>query len=147
VLGAIRSYGRGKSGSLLMLFVLATVSPGCAPAVGGARTSGGSGAGPNTLTGDEIRETSEENLYLAISRLRPRWLQTRARGSLTFGESTGPIVYLFGMQHGPVSTLSTMNVNEVNRVDFLSPIDATTRFGTGHVGGVILVDLARGGGQ
>jgi hypothetical protein len=36
-----------------------------------------------------------------------------------------------------------MNVDQVRRVEFINARDATTRYGTGHTGGVILVDLDR----
>jgi hypothetical protein len=36
-----------------------------------------------------------------------------------------------------------MTVDRVRRVEFINARDATTRYGTGHSGGVILVDLDR----
>ena len=141
--GAIRALSLRRSASLFLLLSMASASAGCASAVGGNRASGATGA--DTLTGDEIRESGEENLYLALSRLRPQWLRARGRASLTFEQSTTPVVYLFGIQHGPVNTLSAMNVNDVQGVEYMSPADATTRFGTGHTGGVIFVDLVRVG--
>ena len=47
------------------------------------------------------------------------------------------------MQFGSLEALYSMHVNDVTHVRYLSPADATTRFGTGHAGGAILVDLTR----
>ena len=143
--GPMAALNLRRPASLFLLLSLAIVSAGCASAVGGNQASGAGATGADSLTGDEIRESGEENLYLALSRLRPQWLRARGRASLTFEQSTTPIVYLFGIQHGPVNTLSAMNVNDVQGVESMSPADATTRFGTGHSGGVIFVDLVRVG--
>ncbi len=97
----------------------------------------------DVLTGDEVREASAENLYEAIQELRPRWLRPRPRTSITFERASDPIVYLYGVRHGSINTLYQMHVNQVVQVEYINPLDATTRYGAGHGGGVILVDLAR----
>ena len=86
------------------------------------------------LTGDELRGTGAGNVWEAVRRLRPLWLQ---RGRAV------PVVYVAGIPHGAIRTLQLMNVDQVRRVEFLNGRDATTRYGTGHSGGVILVDLDR----
>ena len=132
-----------RSGALFLVVAsLASVSVGCAATGGNARASGG---GLNLLTGDQIRETSARDLYAAIRQLRPNWLTARSRGSLLFEGSNRPIVYVDGVRYGEIRTLNSMEVNEVARVQFIGAADATTRWGTGHGGGVISVDLARGG--
>ena len=50
-------------------------------------------------------------------------------------ESTIPVVYVNDVQFGPLDALYNMHVNDVMHVSYLSPADATTRFGTGHAGG------------
>lgn len=98
---------------------------------------------PNVLSGDALRETAAANVWDALRQLRPQWLRARAAASLIPPEAAEPIVYLHGIRHGPLRTLQRMNIDQVRRVEFLDGPTATTRFGTGHGGGVILVDLDR----
>jgi hypothetical protein len=43
-----------------------------------------------------------------------------------------------------VRALQNVSIDRVSRVEFIDSRDATTRFGTGHAGGVIWVELTRG---
>ena len=127
---------------VLGALVLGALGTGCSVATGEG-AGGPSRSGGNELTGDEIRQSTAENLHDAIRQLRPRWLRTRGRASFTAPESTIPVVYANEMQFGSLEALYSMHVNDVTHVRYLSPADATTRFGTGHAGGAILVDLTR----
>ena len=98
---------------------------------------------PNVLTGDELRETQAANLWDALRRLRPQWLRARASSSLIGGDGDEPVVYVQEIRYGALRTLQQMNIDQVRRVEFIDGRDATTRFGTGHGGGVIMVDLDR----
>jgi hypothetical protein len=75
--------------------------------------------------------------------LRPQWLRARGSGSIVSPGSTVPIVYVSGIQRGELRTLQNVGVDQVQRVEFIDGRDATTRFGTGHGGGVIMVDVDR----
>ena len=101
------------------------------------------GSSPNVLTGDQIRETNVGNVYDALRRLRPQWLRARGSASIVSPESTAPVVYVSGIRRGELRTLQNVNVDQVRRVEFIDGRDATTRFGTGHGGGVIMVDVDR----
>lgn len=97
-------------------------------------------AGPGVLTREQIVATNHRNAYDAIRQLQPMWLQTRRR-------STGAVdpvwVYVDGVRRGTVEELRMMNADAVSEVRHLSAADATTRFGTGHSSGVILVTTMR----
>jgi hypothetical protein len=97
----------------------------------------------NLLTGEQVRETNVGNLYDALRRLRPQWLRPRGSASIVSPESTEPVVYVSGIRRGEPRTLQNVNVDQVSSVQFIDARDATTRFGTGHGGGVILVDVDR----
>lgn len=122
-----------------LLLALAVTLPACA-------TSGGSGGTPrdrNLLTSEELREAGavSQTLDQAIRRLRPRWLRPR---SSSF--SSGPaevVVYMDGSRLGGPATLAGIPTSEVGEVRYLAPPDATTRYGTGHAGGVIQVRTRR----
>jgi hypothetical protein len=99
---------------------------------------------PNVLTAAQLRQTDTSTLWDALRRLRPQWLQARADISLVDADGGGrAVVYLHGIRHGELSTLRQFNIDKVLRVEFIDGRDATTRFGTGHGGGVIMVDLNR----
>ena len=99
---------------------------------------------PEVVTGDEIRETGVGNVYEALRRLRPLWLRARSgAASIASPQGTAPVVYVAGAPFGELRSLQTMTVDRVRRVEFINARDATTRYGTGHSGGVILVDLDR----
>jgi hypothetical protein len=116
--------------------------PDPAPLAAGVPGATGRGS-PNVLTGDELRETRAANLWDALRQLRPQWLRARASSSLISGQGGEPVVYVHNVLHGPLRTLQQMNIDQVRRVEFIDGRDATTRFGTGHGGGVIMVDLDR----
>lgn len=97
-------------------------------------------AGPGVLTREQIAATDQRTAYDAIRQLQPLWLQTRRR-------STGDIdpvwVYVDGVRRGDVTELRLMNADSILEVRHLSAADATTRFGTGHSSGVIVVTTIR----
>lgn len=132
---------RSRRGLRQSAIVLCSImAMGCASGGGG-----GSGGGSfQLLTGDQIRETDATNLWDALRRLRPQWLRARATTSLV-GPSMAaePVVYVQGIRYGELRDLQRMNVDVVRQVEFIDAADATTRFGTGHSGGVIMVDLDR----
>ena len=130
--GVISMRRRLRLGQVCLILGLASVPAGCAGASGGRGNSSASSS-PNVLTAEQIRETDAVALYDALLELRPIWL--RGRGQ------SGPVVYIYGLRRGPVGTLYGIAANQVVRVEFMSGLDATTRYGTGHSGGVLLVDL------
>jgi hypothetical protein len=99
---------------------------------------------PNLLSGDELRQVDVGNVYDALRRLRPQWLRARGSASMVTPRATEPIVYVSGIRRGELRTLQNVNLDTVSRVEFIDSRDATTRFGTGHSGGVIWVELTRG---
>ncbi len=106
-----------------------------------AGRSASQGRSLDVLMGEEIRQTMAPNLYYALVELRPRWLWPRGRSSIVLPDATQPVVYVYGMRRGLVDALFDININDVRRVEYISPLDATTRYGTNHAGGVIDVDL------
>jgi hypothetical protein len=95
----------------------------------------------------EIAATGLQTLYEVIERLRPSMLRTRgqvgrlsgATGSEPGASNSGIKVYLNGTGVGDISMLRTIQASSVKQVQYLSSSDATTRFGTGHDAGAILV--------
>lgn len=109
----------------------------------------------NVLTVAEINELALTTAYEAVQRLRPQWLTQRASPSVRSDptEPTGiavegraePTVYIDGVRVGHLEVLREMSIEDVGEMRFLSPRDATNRFGTGHTTGAILVTTPRPG--
>lgn len=99
-------------------------------------------ASTSVITADELAGVSELNCYEAVQRLRPSWLRTRGRVSMTMQQ--GIRLYVDGMSRGYVSELTSIRANAVERMRYLSGPEATSRYGTDHGDGAILVTLRRG---
>jgi hypothetical protein len=82
-------------------------------------------------------ESGENNLYDAIDRLRPRWLQVRSRTSVQ--GATPIVVFRDNARIGGVEVLRSMRIEGIEEVRFINATDATTRWGMGYGSGVIEV--------
>ena len=125
--------------SVLVAFALSNC------ATGGSTSSRGSG---NTLTADEIAGVGAVTAYEAVQLARPRWLvprTLRAGATPAMGsERAGPVVYLDGVRIGTLDELNRIRADAVAVMEYLSPSDATNRFGTNHDAGAILVTTHSG---
>lgn len=90
----------------------------------------------NIITSEEIRDSGALTAYQAVRDLRPRFLRP---GRFNLKGSAYPIVYVDDMRLGEVDELRRIPTSDVLTIQYLSPPDATTRFGTGHTGGALLV--------
>jgi hypothetical protein len=122
----------------LILLLPALTLSGCA--TGGSTGSRGSG---NRLTADEIAEVGALTAYEAIQQARPQWLvprNLRAGATSAMGsDQGGPVVYLDGVRAGNLDELRRLRTDVIAEMEYLSPSDATNRFGTNHDTGAILV--------
>ncbi len=91
----------------------------------------------DVLTGEQLVETQQLNVYDALRRLRPRWLTGRggARGAGGIGVS----VYVGRQRMGDVDFLRTLDLQGVREVRYHNASDATTTFGTEAAGGAIVI--------
>ncbi len=121
--------------SLSAMLLVACVSSGT--------RSDSSPAPRGVLTAEILSDTQESDLYGAVQRLRPQWLRARGAARLSGGNLT-VAVYVNDVRRGEVGFLRTIQLEAVQRVQFLTGTEATTRWGTGVAGGVILVTLTRG---
>ena len=116
------------------VLVACIVTQACASTPGG-----GGGSTGNVITQEMIGDASNDNAYTIVERLRPRWLSPRTQASTGNAAPSFPEVYLDGIRFGPIDALHRINGDQISRIEFLSGLDATTRFGLGHDGGAILV--------
>jgi hypothetical protein len=129
--------------SLALLFV----AIGCAPAAEGAGGSTAPRMNRNVITAEEIAATERAgSAYEIVQALRPNWLRTRAGGTVTNPGAGEPVVYVDGIRMGGTNMLRQIERSGIVTLQYLDAKDATTRFGTGHSGGVIMVGTRRGTG-
>jgi hypothetical protein len=97
------------------------------------------------ITRADLDKTSYMSAYHAIETLRPSWLWRRGNATIS-NPDPFPIVYLDGMRRGDLDELHMIPSDDVDTITRLSPADATTRWGTGHLAGAIDVRTRRGRG-
>jgi hypothetical protein len=103
--------------------VVLAVLIGCA---GSSTTSTSTGRNERLITAEEIVATTARNAQEAIEKLRPRWL------------SRMPLTIFVNDVYSSIS-LRDIQVGEIESIELLSSADATTRFGTNHARGAIVV--------
>lgn len=108
-------------GAALALLTLTLAS--CA--TGGTGSSRGAG---NVVTGEQLLEMRQSDLYTALQNLRPAWI--RGRGSNSITNSSEVVVFLNGAPFGTASDLRTIAVDTVEDVQFMSASEAGARYGT-----------------
>jgi hypothetical protein len=91
------------------------------------------------ITEAEINANARyDNALEVIQNLRPQMLRPRT------GAGTQPIrLYIDDVQMNDMNGLATMPPHRIKEIRYLNPRDATTRWGTGHAGGVIVVTTKR----
>jgi len=99
------------------------------------------------ITEAEITSRAGEasNVLQVVQKLRPQMLRSRGRFSPadSTGSSTVPKVVVDDVSYGSVDALANLNAIAVREIRYLSAADATTRWGTGYPGGVILVTMKK----
>jgi hypothetical protein len=108
----------------------------CAPAA--TRPRGG--ADPQLITEEEVEASRAPTAYEVIQKLRANFLSYRGETSFNRNSSQPyPTVYLDGQQYGPLSILRNIPASQVSTIRLYRSWEATTKFGTGNMGGVIAI--------
>lgn len=119
-----------RAGRLLLLLTLVACG-----ATGPARRS----ASSDILARAEIEASRATNAYELLQQLRPQFLRNRGAQSVKDPRAGYAVVYINDMPHGDLEILRSVSVTEIDEIRYISAADATTRWGTGHTGGVIQV--------
>lgn len=130
-----------RFGQAVLVLMTVLLAQGCASAGAGAGSGSGSG---NVITREQI-SPDDENAYLIVRRIRPVWLRPRSQESITGQEPTFAQVFLDELQVGDVDYLYRISAAQIDRIEYLSALDATTRYGTGYAGGLIIVRTINSG--
>jgi hypothetical protein len=131
--------------STCLVVVGSVVLVACAVSPAGMRS--GPRAERTQTAPDKMRTNSTRitNAYDIVHTLRPWMLMTRdetplkGHGISSPGGSRALRVYVDDISIGGIDALRTVPGDAVVFIQWLSAIDATTRYGRGHMGGVIAV--------
>jgi outer membrane cobalamin receptor len=126
---------------ILLVAVALSVAAACgtSPRAGSAGAAGDR----NVILAEEISQVDNATALDVVQRLRPHFLQRRGPTSIRAEVSSYPVVYIDGLRRGDVNELRQIPAGTVERIEYISASDATTRWGTGHVAGVISVTTRR----
>lgn len=89
----------------------------------------------DVVTRGELATVNGLTVYEAIMRLRPLYLH--GRGGFY------PKIYVDNLPYGEMVSLRDLRVDGIAEIRYLDAVTATTRFGTGHTGGAILLFTLR----
>ncbi len=123
----------------LLLTAVALLAVGCASSA----ESAGASRSRNLITSDELMEVPHSTVFEAVRALRPRWLQARSGASLRSPQPQTARVYIDGQLRGELGEMWNLLPTEVSEIRYMSAADATTRFGTNHIGGAIVITTRR----
>jgi outer membrane receptor for ferrienterochelin and colicin len=92
------------------------------------------------ITREEIDASHTATAYDAIQKLRANFLTYRGETSISKSNSQPyPTVYVDGQEFGPISSLRSIPASQVATIRLYRSWEATTKYGTGNMGGVIAV--------
>jgi len=115
---------------------LAVVAIACSP----PRSQAPGGVDTQLITEEEIDASRAATAYEAVQKLRANFLSYRGETSLNRNQSQPfPTVYVDGMEFGQIASLRTIPASQVSTIRLYRSWEATTKFGTGKMGGVIAV--------
>jgi outer membrane receptor protein involved in Fe transport len=96
----------------------------------------------DVITAEEIATVRVGSAYDVVESLRPEYLRSRGPASAD-GTQEYAVVYLDGVRAGGPGELRRVPTEALAEIRYMSGPDATTRYGTGHGGGVIMVVTKR----
>jgi hypothetical protein len=92
------------------------------------------------ITEDEIEASRAPTAFEVIQKLRANFLSYRGETSFDRSKSQPyPTVYLDGQAYGPIGTLRNIPASQISTIRLYRSWEATTKFGTGNMGGVIAI--------
>ena len=93
----------------------------------------------NVITRDDIATVNVLNAYDAISRLRPKFLNSHGPTTFNASDTGFPKVYLNHQLYGDLESLRNIDIHGISEIHYYSGPEASTRFGLGNVSGAIEV--------
>ncbi len=133
--------------SLVLSLVLASAVSACASSAGGSSGGGRqiterAGGNSTLIVRAQLAEYSGRTVLEAVERFNRRWLRASRGVGTVPGGLSGPAyarVVIDGTGRGNLDELDRIPADGVESIRFLTATEATTKYGTGFVGGVIEV--------
>ena len=116
-------------------------------AVMACASAGGSGSGSGTyrdpivITDQEIAASNESNAFDVVQKLRPLFLRTRGRSSISSGGNEYASVFVDGQYYGGLSSLRNLVASQVHEIRYLSGPEAGGKYGIRYGSGAIDVRM------
>lgn len=132
------SDGRLGARAVVLCLLLAGSASACA-----MQNRAADGGSLEFITEQEVRQSRAANAYEVVARLRGNFLSNRGATSLLNTSSPEPTVYVDGVPWGPPATLRNIPAEQVATIRLYRAWEATTKFGSGNMGGVIDVATRR----
>jgi len=121
----------------LTLLVLLALG-GCASTGSGSSTSGSR----NEISREQLAERPEATVFDVVRRIHPRWLRSRAAGTSVSLDDSDIAVYINDQREpGGLRILRSLRAADLERIEYFDSRRATTRWGTGHPAGAIVLVL------
>jgi hypothetical protein len=95
--------------------------------------------GRDVITYSELEAANVSTAAEAIQRLRPQFLRPKGSRSLGQESSAYPVLYVDASRVEELNALHAISIRTVQEIRYYSPAEATSRWGTGHEYGAILV--------
>jgi hypothetical protein len=133
--------------ALMCGFLLAMIACGGGGGASQPSTAARPVRGPaDLITEAEISASIYQNALEIVQNLRPSMLIPRGIGSDASGmlaASIPIVIYQDDIRLGEIRSLINIPAGRIKEIRFVGARDATTRYGTGHSSGVILVTTKR----
>ena len=121
-------------GMRMLLALLPALALACTP----PRLGPGEVSNSQVITEEEIDASRSQTALDAIQKLRANFLSYRGETSFDRTKSQPyPTVYLDGQEFGPIASLRSIPASQVAMIRLYRSWEATTKFGTHNMGGVI----------
>jgi hypothetical protein len=92
------------------------------------------------ITEDEVDASRGSTAFEVIQKLRANFLTYRGETSVYRNSSQPyPNVYVDGLEFGPIGSLRNIPAAQIATIRLYRSWEATTKFGTGNMGGVIAI--------
>lgn len=91
----------------------------------------------------EIDASGAQTAYDAIKKLRANFLSYRGETTLKNNSPSEPAVYVDGQMYGNVAALKQLHASQIAEIRLYRAWEATTKFGTGNMAGVIALTTRR----
>ena len=119
------------------LFFIMVLTFGCATTPGEKPKRGSR----YTITAEEIKQTTARTAYEAIQWLRPNLLNRDIIRSVDLNSAMEVVIYINDIRYGRKETLHDIPTEDILKIQYLSPSEATTRYGTAGGGGIFMITL------